>query len=297
MKPRVLFLVGPTAAGKSSLALKLAQKINAEIISCDSMQVYCGMDVLTSKPSKQERKKVRHHLIDIVPPSKNFDVSRYRRRALKAIKEVHGRGRLPLFVGGTGLYVSMVIDGIFEKKTENAAVRRRLYSLAGKRGSACLHDRLKKADPRAAAKIHPHDTRRIVRALEVFQTTGRTISELQAERTGLGGSYDVRIFGLDVPRRALYKKIDARVERMFRAGLVREVRRLLAGRLSRTARYAIGIPEVKTYSEGALSLAEARELMKKNTRKYARRQLTWFRRDKRIQWIHNASDILQSLKG
>jgi len=296
MKPRVIFLVGPTASGKSAVALRLAKRLDGEIVSCDSMQVYRSMDLITSKPSTRQQRMVAHHLIDVVSVNREFDVSRYRRLALKTIKEIHSRNKLPLVVGGTGLYVSMVVDGIFEKKTESPSIRRALYRQAQRFGSCHLHAKLRKVDPRAAARIHPNDTRRIVRALEVFKTTGRTISELQATRKGLRDDYDVRIFCLDRTLKDLYSRIDARVEAMFRQGLVREVKKLLRGRLSRTARYAIGIPEVTSYLQGTLSLTEAKELMKKNTRNYARRQLTWFRKDKSIQWVRTAAQIMRELK-
>jgi tRNA dimethylallyltransferase len=287
MKPQIIFLVGPTAAGKTALAIKIAKKLNAEIISCDSMQIYKGMEILSSQPTRAELKKIRHHILSEVSPEKEFDVSRYRRLALNKIKDIHSQGKIPLFVGGSGLYMSIVIDGIFKVKAENKNIREKLYCQAGKKGSLYIHQRLAKVDPQAASRIHPNDTKRIVRALEVFEVSGKPISELQTTRVGLENKYDIRILGLDIPRVVLDHKINKRVEKMFKQGLVKEVKKLLKLKLSRTSRYAIGIGEVKGYLDGFYGLKEAKELIKKNTRHYARRQMTWFRKDKRINWIKN----------
>ena len=278
-------MVGPTAAGKTALAIKMARKLNAEIISCDSMQIYKGMEILSSQPKRSELKKIPHHLLAQVSPEKEFNVSRYRSLALKKIKEVHKKGKLPLFVGGSGLYMSVVIDGIFKVKAEDKKIRGKLYRQASKMGNLYLHQRLAEVDPQAASKIHPNDIKRIVRALEVFEVSGKPISELQAARVGLENKYDIKIMRLDMPRVELDQKINKRVDKMFRQGLVKEVKKLLKLKLSRTSRYAIGINEVKGYLNGLYNLKAAKELIKKNTRKYARRQMTWFRKDKRINII------------
>ena len=285
-KTQIIFLVGPTAVGKSEVAVCLTKKINAEIISCDSMQIYKGMDIITSKPSLALRRKIPHHLIDAVSPAAEYNVSRYRRAALKKIKEVIERKKTPLFVGGTGLYMSILIDGIFKAKAEDKNIRERLYKEAKQKGNEYLYIKLKKVDPEAAVKIHPNDTKRIVRALEVFESTGKTISYLQKQRIGLTEKYEVRIFCLDIKRDKLYKRINERVERMFSKGLEREVKGLLKERLSRTAAFAIGIKELKGYFDGLYSLEEAKRLMKRNTRQYAKRQITWFRKGKRINRIN-----------
>jgi len=284
-KPRIIFLVGPTAVGKTQTAMQLAQKINAEIISCDSMQIYKGMDILTSKSSSSIRKKIKHHLISIVSPGKDYNVARYYQDALKKIKEIIKKGKTPLFVGGTGLYMSILLDGIFKLKTESKFIRKKLYQEAEIKGSSYLYKRLKRIDPQAALKIHLHDTRRIVRALEVFAVTGRPISVLQKERKGLFAKHKVRIFCLNMERNKLYSRIERRIDAMFNQGLLAEVKRLLKLNLSQTARPAIGIKELEGYLVGLYDLDEARRLMKKNTRNYAKRQLTWFRKDKRIEWI------------
>ncbi|MBU1726714.1 MAG: tRNA (adenosine(37)-N6)-dimethylallyltransferase MiaA [Candidatus Omnitrophica bacterium] len=284
-KNSIVFIVGPTAVGKSEVAALLAKKINAEIISCDSMQIYKGMDIITSKPSPALIKQVPHHLIGIVAPTSRYDVSKYRKDALKKINELVKQGKTPLFVGGTGLYMTILLDGIFQAKAEDKVLRSRLYQLAKQRGGLYLYKQLAKVDPIAAKKIHPNDTKRIIRAIEVYKITGKPISQLQTQRKGLTDDYDIRIFCLHMEREALYKRIDARVERMFKQGVVKEASKLLKLRLSKTAKFAIGLRELKGYFWGAYDLEEAKEMMKQNTRQYAKRQLTWFRKDKRIQWI------------
>jgi tRNA dimethylallyltransferase len=284
-KKKVVFLVGPTATGKTETAVLLARKIGGEIISCDSMQVYKRMDIITSKPSAALLKKVPHHLIGVASVRQEYNVSRYRRQALATMKEVISRGKIPLFVGGTGLYMSILVDGIFKEKPSHPRTRALLYRQAQQRGSGYLHGQLQKIDPEAALKIHPHDTRRIVRALEVFKSTGRPISELQKQRRGLADTHEVKMFCLTMRRSILNRRIDRRLESMFAHGLLDEARALCKLDVGRTAAYAIGLKELKDYFEGTCSLDEAKALMKRATRQYARRQLTWFRKDKRIQWI------------
>lgn len=296
MNPRLIFIVGPTAVGKTAVSLCLARPLNAEIISCDSMQVYRGIDILSSKPGREELGNVRHHLIDLVPASMEFNVLEYRAAAIETAKQVFARGKQPLFVGGTGHYMTILLDGIFEARTEDPEIRARLFAESAARGPGALHARLEKADPAAASRIHPNDTKRIVRALEVFETTGRPISELQKMRSGLRDSFDIRVFCLNMPREQLYERINRRVDAMFDEGVVDEVKRLTGGHLSRTAAVAIGIKEIGAYLRGELSLEEAKELMKKNTRNYSRRQLTWFRKDKLITWVDiEASDSPQAV--
>ena len=278
-------MVGPTAAGKSEVAVELAKRLNAEIISCDSMQVYKDMDIITSKPRGLLRKKIKHHLLDFIFPSEEYNVSRYRKEAVRIIKALVKKGKTPLFVGGTGLYMSVLIDGLFKEKAGNKNIRKRLYQEVQCLGSGGLYKRLKKVDPVAAAKIHPHDARRIIRALEVFQTSGRPISCLQRERRGLGSQYQIKAFCLNLQRDKLYQRIEERMEKMFKKGLLSEVKGLLRPGLSKTASCAIGIKELKGYFEGLYDLEEAKERILRNTRQYAKRQLTWFRKDRRLVWI------------
>lgn len=284
-KKRVIFLVGPTAVGKSEIGVLLAKKINAEIISCDSMQVYKGMDIITSKPSITFRKNIRHHLIDVVNPTKEYNVTKYRQDALKAIRQILKKEKSPIFVGGSGLYMSIVIDGIFKGASCDNIIRQRLYKELEDSGSEYLYKRLKIVDPESAKKIHPNDAKRIIRALEVFEITGKPISNLKKQRTGLGNKFDIIIFCLNMAADNLYKRIDERVEKMFVQGLENEVKRLLKLKLSRTAQCAIGIKELKGYFDGLYNIVEAKRMIKRNTRIYAKRQLTWFRKDKRIRWI------------
>jgi len=280
---QIIFLVGPTASGKTALSLKLAKKLNAEIISCDSMCVYKGMDILTSKPSTGDRKKIRHHLIDIIPPAREFSVADYRRMALKKIEDILRRKKTPLFVGGSGLYVKAVIDGLFPSAKKDPAFRRKQEALLERYGKTYLYKKLKNIDPGRARKIHPNDLRRVIRALEIYHTEKKPPSELKADTEPL--KYDFKILGLNPDRSQLYKNIEDRVEEMFKRGIVREVRRLSKKKLSMTAGKALGYSEILGYIKGRYSLEEARELLKKNTRHFARRQLTWFRPDKRIEWI------------
>jgi len=284
-KNRIIFIVGPTAVGKTEVALNLAKKINAEIISCDSMQLYKGMDIITSKPSLAIRKTIPHHLIDIVSPLRKYNVSKYRQETMRKIKEILTKDKIPLVVGGTGLYMSILIDGIFKAKSQNKSIRGRLYKQAKKLGSEFLYKRLQNVDSEAALKIHPHDTKRIIRALEVFETTGQPISKLKKQRKGLDPDYEIKIFCLNIKRDKLYQRITERVENMFARGLVKEIKKLLKLKLSKTAQAAIGIKELKGYFNGLYDLEEAKRLIKRNTRLYAKRQLTWFRKDKRIKWI------------
>lgn len=289
-KPSIIFLTGPTAVGKSEAAVCLAKALNAEIASCDSMQVYKGMDIITSKPARALRKKIKHHLIDLLPASKEYDVSRFRRDALAKIKDIIKRGKVPLFVGGTGLYISILVDGIFKANVKAKGARNRLYDTAKNKGNLYLYRRLRKIDPQAAAKIHPNDLKRVIRALEVYESTGKPISVLQKERRGLTDEYDVKMVCLNMRRDKLYKRIDERVERMFKSGLLIEAKKLLRSKLSRNASFAIGINELKGYFGGDYGLEEAKLLMKRNSRRYAKRQLTWFRKDKRIKWVNINED-------
>lgn len=285
-KKKVIFLLGPTAIGKSATAIHLAKKISAEIISCDSMQVYRSMEILTSQPTCAQRKKVKHHLLGVVDPSKEYNVARYRKEAMSVCKELFLKARIPLFVGGAGLYYSIIIDGLFPAVPEDKLTRGRLYKQLALKGNKYLYRRLAKVDPLSAKKIHPNDTRRIIRALEVYAKTGMPISALQKSRVGLGSEYEIKIFALNADRQALYDKIDQRVNKMFSSGLVNQVRHLLGRKLSKTASCAIGIRELEGCFNGSYSLQEAKRLIQRNSRHYAKRQLTWFRKDKRIDWIN-----------
>jgi len=288
--PVLIFIVGPTAVGKSETGLCLAKRINGEIICCDAMQVYREIAVASDKPSAQIRALVVHHLVDILSVTEDFNVARYRKLAVSAIRDVQKRDKTPLIVGGSGMYMSVLLDGIFEGTGAEENLREEISQQLDHKGSAALHERLKILDPQAAAKIHPHDPQRIIRALEVVLLTGQPISSLQQNREGLWGKIPIKIFALNRPREELYQRVEARVEGMFAKGLVEEIKRVAGLPLSLTARKIIGIPEVMGYLKGEHDLERAKYLMKLHTRHYVKRQLTWFRRDKRLTWIDIAPD-------
>ncbi|MDD5465197.1 MAG: tRNA (adenosine(37)-N6)-dimethylallyltransferase MiaA [Candidatus Omnitrophica bacterium] len=286
LKKEIIFLVGPTGIGKSAVAISLAKKINAEIVSCDSMQVYRKMDIITSKATPFQRKKVKHHLLGIIDPAKEYDAAKYRKDVLLICDKLFLKGKTPLVVGGTGLYYSILIDGLFSAAPQDKKIRAKLNKQLALKGSAYLYKKLAEIDPQASKKIHPNDVRRIIRALEVYLKTGKQISVLQKNRIGLGREYEIKVFGLNTDREFLYDKINQRVDKMFDSGLINEVSRLFKQKLSKTAACAIGIRQLKGYFDGLYSLSDARGLIQRDSRHYAKRQLTWFRKDKRIQWIN-----------
>lgn len=255
-----------------------------EVVSCDSMQVYKEMEIISCKPAPSLRKKLPHHMVDVVSVVEDYSVAEYEKGAAAAIKKIISGGSAPCIVGGSGLYMSVLLDGLFTQETKDQQIREALKREAESLGSQLLYARLKNLDAAAAAKIHPNDRRRIIRALEIFQLTQRPISQWQKERQGLWGGYPIKIFCLNLPRQELYARINRRVEKMFALGLVNEVKQLLKRNLSKTASGAIGIQEIKGYFNGACALDEAKERVKQNTRRYAKRQLTWFRKDQRLQW-------------
>ena len=278
-------LSGPTAAGKTALALDLAGRLDAEIVSVDSMAVYQGLDIGTAKPSPGERARVAHHVIDVVPPSEPYSVARWLADAAAAVEAIRARGRRILFVGGTPLYLRALRDGLAPLPAEDPAFRRSLLDEIEAEGSAALHARLATIDPAAAARIHPNDVKRIVRALEVSHATGRPLSEAFAPAPDPG--FETRMMIVDLPRRLLADRIDRRVDAMFAAGLVDEVRRAAAapGGLGPTARQAAGYAECLDLLAGRLPPAEAVRLTKQRTRQLAKRQLTWLRSFKNAVWI------------
>ncbi len=299
MKKRIVFLVGPTAIGKSSVSIEFALKVAGEIISCDSMQVYKGMDIGTSKPSFFELERVPHHLISLAEPTEEFNVARFREEAIGAMEKVLQKGRLPVFVGGAGLYVRGLLDGLCNVPDGDKVLRMRLKEEAERNGRESLFRRLQEVDPVAAGRIYPNDLRRVIRALEVFTLTNIPISEFQKQTEPIDAHYKVEIFGLTMARSSLYSRIERRVDEMFAEGFVEEVKGLLANGMGITARQALGYKEIigflesechtgtATASGGAspYSLEEVKLLIKKNTKRYAKRQFTWFRKDDRIRWF------------
>ncbi|MBI3602812.1 MAG: tRNA (adenosine(37)-N6)-dimethylallyltransferase MiaA [Candidatus Omnitrophica bacterium] len=297
--PPLVFIVGPTAVGKSEVGILLAKQIGGEIISGDAMQVYREINIASAKPTRDDLTKVKHHCLNLVSVTEDFNVARFRREALKAIEDILSRGRRPVIVGGSGMYVSVLIDGIFEGSAGDEHLREQLEEEIKIQGTPALHERLKSLDTKAAAKIHAHDAKRIVRALEVVLSTKSPISKLQSQRQGLWGQYPIRIFGLNRPRVELYRRLEARIDKMFEQGLVKEIQKLSTLSLSPTAQTLIGIPQVQGYLQGEYDLERAKYLMKLNTRHYVKRQLTWFRREKRLEWINvdneSAQDIVEDI--
>lgn len=273
------FLTGPTAGGKTAIGLQLAQQINAEILSLDSMALFRGMDIGTAKPSPAEQAVVPHHLIDVLDPSEDSSVANYLDLAAAAVRDIHARGKQALFVGGTPLYLKGLLRGLTSGPAPDPEFRRMVEEEVAAVGAEALHRRLRQIDPLSAARINPNDVRRMIRALEVYKSTGQPISHLQNDFDEGRDAEDCRVFALDWPRAELHDRINRRVDQMFAAGLVAEVERLLAlGKpLSDTALQAVGYREVIDHLEGKCTLAAATEKVKVRTRQFAKRQCTWFR--------------------
>ena len=273
------FLTGPTASGKTPLGIELARRLNAEILSLDSMALVRGMDIGTAKPTAAERSAVPHHLLDVIGPGEEFSVARYVAAAQQIVTELAGRGREALFVGGTPLYLKSLLRGLFVGPPADWALRSELAAIAENAGPQVLHERLAAVDPAAARQLPPADVRRVIRAIEVFEKTGRPITDWQQQFDIARPTSECRVFVLDWPRAELYDRIERRVDAMFAAGLVEEVRRLTADGQAwgRTASQAVGYREVREHIAGRLTLDETIALVKTRTRQFAKRQRTWFR--------------------
>jgi tRNA dimethylallyltransferase len=287
------FLSGPTASGKTAVGLELARRLGGEIISLDSMALYRGLDIGTAKPSKDERQAAPHHLIDIIEPEEEFSLAQYVAAAEASVAEIRSRGREPIFVGGTPLYLKSLLRGIFVGPPADWEFRRRLEAEARTHDPGWLHARVAEVDPSSANKLHPRDTRRLVRALEVYEKTGRRISDLQQQFDRARPPEACRVFALDWPREQLKERIDERVELMFAQGLVDEVQGLISqGRqLSRTASQAVGYREVLEHLAGHHTLDVTVELVKTHTRQFAKRQVTWFRSLSECRYVPMAPDF------
>jgi tRNA dimethylallyltransferase len=273
------FLTGATAAGKTGVGLALAKHLGAEIISLDSMAIYRGMDIGTAKPTATERAVVPHHLIDIINPTEEFSVAQYLAAAEATVRDLQARGKVALFVGGTPLYLKALLRGLFDGPPADWQVRQDIEQELASAGQRALHDRLMQVDPVAATAIHPHDTRRLIRALEVYRATGEPISHQQIEFEEGRPADECRVFVLRRERNQLHERIEGRVSAMIEAGLVDEVRRLTDGgrELGRTARQAVGYREALGFLAGEIGRAEMIERIKVRTRRFAKRQGTWFR--------------------
>jgi len=285
-------IVGPTASGKSALAVALAERLNGEVVVCDSTQVYCGFDIGTGKLPAAERRGIPHHLLDILLPGEVFTAGDYRRRALALLQELAERAKLPVFTVGTGLYLRALIEGLADVPTRSEALRARLRARAERRGRDDLHRVLARLDPEAAARIAPRDLPKVIRAIEVRMLSGRALTEHhRAGRRPLVG-YEIVKVGLVPPRNALYERINARVEAMLAAGWKEEVRRLVAAGIPRDSKpfQFIGYQELRDHLEGRLGEAETIAGIQQATRRYAKRQLTWFRREPGVRWFSGFGD-------
>lgn len=286
-KQRVIAVVGPTASGKTALGAALAKKLNGEIVSADSMQIYEGLDIATAKPTQEEMQGIPHHLISVIPRNRSFSVAEYVTLAGETIADIAARGKLPILVGGTGLYVDSLLGGMrFSEEGNDPKLREELYARAEQEGREALHAQLALLDPEAAAAIHPNNVVRVVRALEVCISSGRTFSEIKAENAAAPSPYDSVLIGLDYPNRdILYTRINRRVSAMFRQGLLEEAHAVWKAGDFGTAANAIGCKELIPYFENRASLDECMDKIRQETRRYAKRQLTWFRRNHQINWL------------
>lgn len=284
---KLVLILGPTASGKTDLAVRLAEQCDGEIVNADSMQVYRGMDIGTAKPSPEERRRVTHHLVDIVSPEVNFTASDFRREAARIIADISARGKNAFVVGGTGLYVKALTQGLVDSPRSDEVLRTELREEAGRSGNEGLLRKLEQCDPETAARLHPNDQVRIIRALEVYLLTGIPISRFRREHGFAGRFYDSYKIGIRTEREELFRRIDHRVELMIAAGLEQEVRGLLQAGYGpeHKAMRAIGYKEMYAAINGFCSPEEAVRIIKRDSRHFAKRQLTWFLRDEEIKWV------------
>lgn len=291
MQPKLVVITGPTASGKTALGVALARRLGGEVVSADSMQIYRGMDIGTAKPTPEEMQGVPHHMIDIADPAENYSVSRYAKEAAACVDDILARGKLPIVVGGTGLYIDSLIAGrTFADGTADTALRQELSERYDEIGGEGLLGELRKVDPERAAKLHPADKKRIVRAMEVYILTGRTITQHDAETRAVPPRYDAAKIALDFAvRQDLYDRIDRRVDIMVQQGLFDEVRALLAAGVPAdcTAMQAIGYKEAVAAVQGKAAPQDAVAAIQLASRRYAKRQLTWLRRDQDLFWLRH----------
>lgn len=287
-RENLLVLLGPTAIGKTDVSINLAKEMQGEIISADSMQIYKYMDIGSAKVTKEEMQGVEHHLIDILYPDEEFTVANYKSRAKELITNINNKNKLPIIAGGTGLYInSLVYDLNFTQVAANEDYRSRLEEIAEDKGNEYLHQKLQKIDEESSLKISPNDQKRVIRALEIYEVTGKTMSEYNKDFRKPIEDYNLVMIGLNMDRARLYERINLRVDIMIEKGLVDEVKSILSKGYTRdlVSMQGIGYKEIIMYLENELTLEESIELIKKKSRNYAKRQLTWFRRDDRIKWM------------
>lgn len=293
-KEKIIILIGPTAVGKTKTSIELAKKYNGEIISGDSMQIYKGMDIGTAKITKEETEGISHHLIDIKEPDESFSTAEFQTIVREKITEISSKGKLPIIVGGTGLYIqSVLFDYQFSNAPSDDDFRYRLEERAKVEGNVCIHKELQVVDPVSAGKIHPNNIRRVIRALEVYHCTGKTMTEWQSKQE-LESVYNAAVIGLTMDRDLLYKRINQRIDMMMDNGLLEEVRGFCdKGLQNCQSMQAIGYKEFYPYFDGLITLEEAVDQLKQNSRRYAKRQLTWFRNKLDVSWI-DMSEALDS---
>lgn len=289
MPSKILVIVGPTASGKTRMAVELAQRHNGEVISADSMQIYRTMDIGTAKPTKEEMGGIPHHMIDVADPEEDFSVARYVEMAARCVDDVLERGKLPIVAGGTGLYIDSLLSGrTFAPFSPDSALRGELERELAEKGGQAMLEALAQVDPEAAQRLHPNDHKRIVRALEVYRSTGKTITQHNRETQAIPPRYNALTIGLAFQdRQAMWRRIDQRVDEMVAAGLEDEVRRLLTSGISPkcTAMQAIGYKEFTQALSGEMTWQEATDVVKLRSRQYAKRQLTWFGRNPNTRWV------------
>ena len=289
MKKPLIILTGPTAVGKTKLSIALAKAVNGEIISADSMQVYQYMDIGSAKIKKEEMQGVPHYLIDVLKPEEEFHVVRFQEMAKQAMEEIYAKGKIPILTGGTGFYIQAVVKDIdFSENTEKSEVRSRLEQLAKDKGSEYLHQKLLEVDPDSAQKIHANNVKRVIRALEYYELTGEKISLHNEREAAKESPYCYAYFVLNDLREKLYQRIDARVDEMLKEGLVQEVEKLSRMGYTRNmvSMQGLGYKEILAYLEGECSLEEAVYILKRDTRHFAKRQITWFKREPDVIWVN-----------
>jgi tRNA dimethylallyltransferase len=284
-RPALVALIGPTGSGKTDMVTELGRRMPIEVISCDSMQVYRDLRILSQAPSAVLRRRVRHHEVAVLPVTREYSAAKFVEQVHRLIPAIQRRGHLPVLAGGTGLYLHSLVDGLFDGPQAQPEIRRRLYERADREGAPALFLELEKLDPDAAAKIHPNDARRLVRALEVIEASGQKFSDLKAKRKGVWGEWALAMWGLSWDRAELYQRIDQRALLMLRAGARAEAERLKGKRLSRTAKACLGLRELWDWIDGKTDRAEAVAQLQMNTRRYAKRQIGWFKRDTRLRWM------------
>ena len=297
MKNKVIVICGPTASGKTALSIELAKQIDGEIISADSMQIYKDMDIGTAKPSKEEMQGVKHYLLDYVSPEERYSVAQYKQDAKKAIKEILEKGKIPIIVGGTGLYIDSLIYEIeYTDIKIDEEYRKELEQIAEREGLEKLYEMAKKIDIEAMEKISPNDKKRIMRVLEIYKSTGKTKTQQEIESRKKPVEYDYKVFAVDWDREILYQRINRRVDIMIEQGLIQEVKNILKKyNKFPTAMQGLGYKEVVDYLNGTYTKEEMIEKIKMETRRYAKRQLTWFRKNKQTIWLDGTNNIQNNI--